>query len=430
MGAALDFVESFLSRYVKEYDYHEQVAHRAEEMLRSSLEAAGVRSIVTSRAKSVNRLAEKCRQRSRTRAYASVDDLYADIVDLAGVRVALYFPGETEQVGGVISRLFVEWDARRVFPDTSPRSKDKTFSGYAATHYRVRLRPQDLSESEQRYAAANIEIQVASVLMHAWSEVEHDLVYKPEEGELSEAEYRLLDQLNGLVLAGEIGLEQLQRAGEARVAEGSRQFANHYELAAHLLSQASTTDEQPVTESGLGRIDLLSALLARLALNTPDGLRPYLDVLHGDLERRPLAEQIIDALLADDRDRYDAYLAVRSEADLPRADRTPREDAKYHDIGNFIAQWAKLERLLRQLTPTDQGKLPPPTVRMLSVLEGMQLVDRETRIELDQLRRLRNELVHGIEVPSVDYLHDATERLATLIGGIERRSGAGSGFEP
>lgn len=123
--------------------------------------------------------------------------------------------------------------------------------------------------------------------MHACAEVEHDLVYKPSEGELSEAEYSLLDQLNGIVLAGELSLEHLQQAGEARVAIGTRHFSNHYELAAHLLSQASAVNEQPVTDSGLGRIDLLFELLTKLKLNTPDDLRPYLELLHGDLEQRP-----------------------------------------------------------------------------------------------------------------------------------------------
>jgi hypothetical protein len=58
--------------------------------------------------------------------------------------------------------------------------------------------------------------------MHAWAEVNHDLVYKPARGELSDEEYSALDQLNGLVLVGEIGLERLQKAGEARVAVGGR----------------------------------------------------------------------------------------------------------------------------------------------------------------------------------------------------------------
>lgn len=53
--------------------------------------------------------------------------------------------------------------------------------------------------------------------MHAWSEVEHDLVYKPLNGTLSEEELAILDELNGLVLAGEIALERLQIAGTARI---------------------------------------------------------------------------------------------------------------------------------------------------------------------------------------------------------------------
>ena len=163
----MDLLDSFVSRYVKEYDYYEQVARIAAKELESNLQAEGIRCIVTSRAKSATRLEEKLRQRSLRRPYESVEEIYSDIVDLAGVRVAVYFPGEREQVGKIVSRLFVEYEPRRVFPSGAQGVRSKRFSGYSALHYRVRLRPQDLSESERRYASANIEIQVASVLMHA-----------------------------------------------------------------------------------------------------------------------------------------------------------------------------------------------------------------------------------------------------------------------
>ena len=93
--------------------------------------------------------------------------------------------------------------------------------------------------------------------MHAWAEVEHDLVYKPLQGMLSQDEYAILDELNGLVMAGEIALEHLQRAGEARVAIGGRAFINHYDLAAHLLNAAAPSLKRPVTDTVLGRVDLL-----------------------------------------------------------------------------------------------------------------------------------------------------------------------------
>jgi len=405
-------IEEFLARYVKEFDYYEQAARLAARLLESNLQAAGVRSIVTSRAKSAARLEQKCRQRNMAHAYKSVDDIFDDIVDLAGVRVALYFPAEREQVDRLIGRLFSMTEPRREFPSASRTDQSKRFSGYSALHYRVHLKPQDLNESD-RYASARIEIQVASVLMHAWAEVEHDLVYKPIESGLSDEEYSLLDQLNGLVLAGEIGLERLQKAGEARVAFGGRRFENHYELAAHLLSTASAAYEEPVTDSGLGRVDLLFELLDRLQLGTPDELRPYLELLHGNLEVRPLAEQIIDALLAEDPERYKAYELVRAEAGASGRKLAPGDESIYRATGFFLTRWVTFEKLVRELR-SDRGseRLAMPTIR---VLDEMELLDPETRFEIDQLRRLRNNLVHGGETPPADYLHEAAQRLEAIV---------------
>src|SRR5208337_4897781 len=277
-----------------------------------SLQAAGIRSIVTSRAKAVSRLETKVKQRNKTANYASVDEIVNDIPDLGGVRVALYFPAEREQVDKLIKELFLPVQPPKEFPSGSKPTYKKRFSGYWATHYRVQLKEQSLTEIQKRYASARIEIQVASVLMHAWSEVEHDLVYKPLEGALSEEEYAILDELNGLVMAGEIGLERLQKAGEARVAAADRSFLNHYDLAAHILNRTTAKLNSPLNDSALGRIDLLFELLEELHLTTPGQIEPYLDSLHADTERRPIAEQIIDRLLAEDESRYKLYENIRS----------------------------------------------------------------------------------------------------------------------
>jgi len=158
-------------------------------------------------------------------------------------------------VGRLIDELFVV-SVTKKFPDGSPPSYEKRFAGYSATHYRIRLRESNLAEAQKRYAEARIEVQIASVLMHAWAEVEHDLVYKPFEGKLSDDEYAILDELNGMVMAGEIALERLQRAGDVRVASRDRPFANHYELAAHLLNKAKV-GESTAMQAGLGRVDQL-----------------------------------------------------------------------------------------------------------------------------------------------------------------------------
>lgn len=93
-----------------EFDYYDQAARLVAQALDSNLQAAGIRSMVTSRAKSPSRLEAKLPQRARSKTYAKSSDISADIVDLAGIRAALYFPGERDQVDRFgSSRKFLGW---------------------------------------------------------------------------------------------------------------------------------------------------------------------------------------------------------------------------------------------------------------------------------------------------------------------------------
>ena len=238
-GSDIAIIENFLSRYEKEYDYYQQVALLCAQMCEAELEQSGVRAITTSRAKRPDRLRAKVEQRNQTKRYQTVEAIYDDLVDLAGVRIALYFPGDAEEVERLIEAKFSVLNSKEFPKDSSPPAYQKRFSGYAARHYRVNIPAKELSETAERYSEAQIEIQVASVLVHAWAEVEHDLVYKPLSGRLSDDEYAILDELNGLVLAGEIALERLQRAAEVRLKGKGERFGNHYELASYIYGSVS-----------------------------------------------------------------------------------------------------------------------------------------------------------------------------------------------
>ena len=418
----MGLIEDFIARYTKEYDFYDQAGRLAARLLESDLQAAGVRFVVTSRAKSIARLQDKCRQREQDQGtYSSVDKIFDDIVDLAGVRVALYFPAESGHVDGIITRVFHVIRTKKEFPASAKSPFGKKFSGYSATHYRVQLKEQDLSGPEKRYAAARIEIQVASVLMHAWSEVEHDLVYKPLEGDLSEGEYAALDQLNGLVLAGEMALEMLQKAGQARVAMKGRKMANHYDLAVHLLSRSEEMTGEPVNDAGLGRVDLLFDLISELKINTAKQLAPYLEALHGNVELRPLSEQIIDALLAEDASRYEVYSSIKARRNPAFYDADPEDLDIEHQVGVFMTRWISLEALLRRVVPPD-GRGRPLVVNM-ELLRKLSLLDQDMRIQLDRLRRMRNNLVHGIEIPSVADLTEAAQRIGAIHNEIIQRYG-------
>ena len=214
-----DLIEAYVKNYAHEIDFYEEVAHLAQDKLDSALQDGGIKAVVSSRAKRPSRLEKKLLKRESEKGYKTFRNITDDIVDLAGCRVALYMPKDREEVGAIIQELFTEVRPTKHFPeDRGPGDS----LGYVADHYLVKLKPEALRKKEFRYADTQVEIQVASVLMAAWAEVCHDLIYKPEKGKLTPAEMSLLKDLNDIVQMGEQQLEKLQNAIEHRTSEDLR----------------------------------------------------------------------------------------------------------------------------------------------------------------------------------------------------------------
>lgn len=446
-------VEDFVGEYEREFDFWEASARTASGLLEAELASSGLRAIVTSRAKSVDRLLEKLHRRDSKVQYDSVSAIRDDIVDLAGVRVALYFPGQMDEVEKII-RSVLNVLHEKVFPSanrpadqgtrtskpatgddcaqpsTPAVARPQRFSGYGARHFRVHIPESRLSAEQARYASALIEVQVASVLMHAWSEVEHDLVYKPLEGELSRSEYALLDQLNGLVLAGEIALEQLQKAGDERLAVAQTPFRNHYELAEHLRTSLATLGSD-LTDATLGRVDVLFNFLADQNSATSSAIEPFLDRLEQDFERRPVADQLADLMLSGNESLYKAYSrAMTMTRRLSSLRRTPVEDLKDDSpetlaLGEFVASWVLLETVLKDLDQSEEPRPAPMWARVRRLVDR-ELISPEEYRELKVLRDLRNLVFHGRgnDVPA-KRLREAAAWLRDFVGTINRTAGAG-----
>ena len=274
----MDLINQFIENYKKKLNFYETAGHIAARQLESALQAAGIRAMVTSRAKNPVRLKSKVLRRNSRRPvpYKNMREIYEDIADLSGVRVSLYFPGDRDKANSLIADLFTIIETKQFPEQSKPPTYNKRFSGYWANHYRAHMKEESLDKSQQKYAAARIEIQVASVLMHAWSEVEHDLVYKPLSGTLSEEELAIIDELNGLVLAGEIALDRLQRAGNERVQSKNATFGSQYELASYLYNYLSNNFRREDIELRMGNIELLFKLLSRLKMNGVKEIEPVL----------------------------------------------------------------------------------------------------------------------------------------------------------
>lgn len=103
------------------------------------------------------------------------EDPLAEITDMAGVRVVTFLPDAVEQVGAAVEAQFEIIEQEDKFDRLSLEER----FGYASVHYLVRLRDNRTSLLEyRRFEGLVGEIQVRTILQHAWAEIEHDIEYK------------------------------------------------------------------------------------------------------------------------------------------------------------------------------------------------------------------------------------------------------------
>lgn len=207
-----DDFERFLKAYEDKYSkYFKEVAKGVSQRLSKALEEMKVKHVATSREKGLESLRKKLYANTTLSASSQTDQtLIKAIKDLAGARVALYFPSDYVIVESKIFKLFKDVEIVE-HPNLSRfRSSQQLFQGYCARHYIVNSED-TLEFSDNSRLDIRVEIQVASLFMHAWAEVDHDLTYKPGKLPLEYDERAILDSLNGLVLAGEVQLNSLKQ---------------------------------------------------------------------------------------------------------------------------------------------------------------------------------------------------------------------------
>jgi len=106
-------------------------------------------------------------------------DKYSDveqITDLVGVRVITYILEDVEKVCKLIENEFTVDDANSVDKSVSLKENEM---GYLSVHYILRLSGRRCDLPEHRaYSGMCFEIQIRTLLQHAWAEFSHDKNYK------------------------------------------------------------------------------------------------------------------------------------------------------------------------------------------------------------------------------------------------------------
>ncbi len=123
-------------------------------------------------------------------------ETFTDITDITGVRIITYFADDVDRIAQVIRDEF-EIDMANSVDKRDLLVPDRF--GYLSLHYVISLSPTRVGLSEyKRHTGLKAEIQIRSILQHAWAEIEHDLGYKTALG-VPRAVRRQFSRLAGLL---------------------------------------------------------------------------------------------------------------------------------------------------------------------------------------------------------------------------------------
>lgn len=163
-------VENARSWYQENRQVYIDLCRELEGIIQLELNAKNVLyNNIASRAKDIDSFTNKCKK-----------DKYCnpiiEISDVAGVRITAYTNSDVDSISKIIEDTFVIDYSNSV--NKSAEIGVNEF-GYLSVHYIAQLPDKFIRLTKyERYKDIRFEIQIRTLLQHAWSEIEHDRNYK------------------------------------------------------------------------------------------------------------------------------------------------------------------------------------------------------------------------------------------------------------
>ncbi len=202
-------IEDYRGRVEAYRDY----ANAVYAILKAGLDDGAIKvHSIQSRAKDIESFGDKARRPSdEDPNLPRYPDPLRDITDLAGVRVITYFLSTEEQVDALITGQFDVVERT----DRSAILIEEDKLGYSSIHFLVRLKRDRLALPEyRRFDGLIAEIQLRTILQHAWAEIEHDIRYKATVALPKEISRRFVT-LAGLLEIGDREFQSIQDSSES-----------------------------------------------------------------------------------------------------------------------------------------------------------------------------------------------------------------------
>ena len=163
-------LDTIMSEYYQHVDVYKKMQHDVEDIINTLIEANHIKiSTMSLRIKSEQALRNKVISKDK---YQHLED----ITDILGCRILTLFESDVERILELLEDTFEVCE----IVDKRKKSKHNRIEfGYNSVHMVVKFTDERCKLVEyQKYQDIRFEIQLRTVLQHAWAEVEHGLGYK------------------------------------------------------------------------------------------------------------------------------------------------------------------------------------------------------------------------------------------------------------
>lgn len=176
-----EWVQDQIKQFTSVSTRYKKYARVLNEVLNQAVKKYAPLAIVQTRPKSIASFAEKIQRKK-----AEFNDPIHQFTDLCGARVITHTRSQVEAVCGFVKTHFeIDWDNS---VDVTERLKPTEF-GYRSVHYIISFKPgvfptRDVNVMPtkdvfpDKECPMKAEIQIRTILEHAWADISHDLSYK------------------------------------------------------------------------------------------------------------------------------------------------------------------------------------------------------------------------------------------------------------
>jgi putative GTP pyrophosphokinase len=280
----LESIEGLVHRYKEKRPLFEQFATKMRDLVKELLDTERIRySIIESRCKEIESFRGKV-----ARSEKDYSDPLVEITDLAGIRVILYYHDDLPLMKSLITQEFALDESSSI--DKGEVLQPHEF-GYRSVHYIVSLREARSTLSEwKRFEKMKAEIQVRTVLQHAWAAISHAIDYKQVLDAPTPLRRRLF-RMSALLELGDEQFSLIRKEREEMLAQTGEQIERqelnielNFDSIKEFLASSTFVGEIVAEARASGFVvfdedDFISILVSHcnfLDLNTIDSLREAL----------------------------------------------------------------------------------------------------------------------------------------------------------